>query len=166
MTPQVSQKSKRAKRIAVIGAGQCDKETAQIAEEVGRQIAQAGAWLVCGGLGGVMAAASRGAREAGAHTLGLLPSTDVEQANPWIDIPIVTGLGEGRNLLVVRNADAVIAIGGEWGTLSEIALARKIGRPVILLNSWHLTTPQGNLVDLLTTSSPQEAVALALSANS
>lgn len=164
MTQQASQKRKRAQLwIAVIGAGQCDKGTAQIAEEVGRQIAQAGAWLVCGGLGGVMAAASRGAREAGAHTLGLLPGTDAEQANPWIDIPIVTGLGEGRNLLVVRNADAVIAIGGEWGTLSEIALARKTGRPVILLNSWRLTTPLGNLVDLPTANSPQEAVALALS---
>lgn len=162
MSQQASQTSNRAKRIAVIGAGQCDRQTTQVAEEVGRQIAQAGAWLVCGGLSGVMAAASRGAREAGAHTLGLLPGTDAEQANPWIDIPIVTGLGEGRNLLVVRNADAVIAIGGEWGTLSEIALARKIGCPVILLNSWNLTTPQGNPVDLVSANSPQKAVALAL----
>ena len=163
MTQQASQKRKPAKRIAVIGGGQCDRQTAQVAEEVGRQIAQAGAWLVCGGLGGVMAAASRGAREAGAHTVGLLPGTDAEQANPWISIPIVTGLGEGRNLLVVRNADAVIAIGGEWGTLSEIALARKIGRPVILLNSWHLTTPQAQPANLPTAATPQQAVELALS---
>ena len=151
-------------RIAVIGAGRCDEPTAAKAEAVGRAIAQAGAWLVCGGLGGVMAAASRGAREAGGHTLGLLPGMERRDANRWIEVPVVTGLGHGRNVLVVSNADAVIAVGGEWGTLSEIALARKIGRPVVLLESWTLSNSHGHQVDLLTAETPEEAVRLALAA--
>ena len=151
-------------RIAVIGAGRCDEATAAKAEAVGRAIAQAGAWLVCGGLGGVMTAASRGAREAGGHTLGLLPGMERKDANPWIEVPVVTGLGQGRNLLVVSNADAVIAVGGEWGTLSEIALARKMNRPVVLLHSWSLTNSQGEPVDLPTAQTAEEAVRLALAA--
>lgn len=160
-----SAQGKQLVRIAVIGAGRCDKQTAALAEAVGRAIANAGAWLVCGGLGGVMAAASRGARQAGGHTLGLLPGTNRGEANRWIEVPVVTGLGEGRNLLVVRNAEAVIAIGGEWGTLSEIALARKIGRPVVLLHSWHLTNSHRQRVDLPTAQSAEEAVRLALAAS-
>ncbi|MGH2542454.1 MAG: TIGR00725 family protein [Ardenticatenaceae bacterium] len=152
------------RRIAVVGAGECDEEVAAQAEAVGRAIAEVGAWLVCGGRGGVMAAASRGAREAGGHTLGILPGTDSAEANPWIEVPVVTGLGEGRNLLVVRNADAVIAVGGEWGTLSEVALARKIGRPVVLLDSWFLLFPRGEPADLPAASTANEAVRLALSA--
>ncbi|HEX8683846.1 MAG TPA: TIGR00725 family protein [Ardenticatenaceae bacterium] len=156
--------SSRPLRVAVVGAGQCDEETAAKAEAVGRTIAEAGAWLVCGGGGGVMEAASRGAREAGGRTIGLLPGEDLGAANPWIEVAIATGLGEARNLLVVRNADAVIAVGGEWGTLSEIALARKIGRPVVLLGSWSLTDPQGRPAELPAVDSAEEAVRQALAA--
>lgn len=123
----------RPVRLAVCGAGECDSGLAAVAERLGREIAEAGAVLVCGGLGGVMEAASRGAAEAGGLTLGVLPGPDASAANRWIRIPLPTGMGELRNGLVVRFADAVIAVGGEWGTLSEIALARKMGIPVVLL---------------------------------
>lgn len=149
-------------RIAVIGAGQADEELRLLAETVGRAIAEAGLWLVCGGLGGVMAAASAGARRAGGTTIGILPGTDRGAANPHISIPIVTGLGEGRNLLVVRNADVVIAVGGEWGTLSEIALARKLGKPVIGLRTWNLQYADGTTADILSVDTPTEAIEAAL----
>jgi uncharacterized protein (TIGR00725 family) len=120
-------------RIAVIGAGICGEDIMALALETGRVIAREGAVLICGGLGGVMEGAARGAAEAGGLTIGFLPGTDPRHANPFIGIPLATGLGEGRNVLVARTADAVIAIGGEWGTLSEVALARKVGVPVVLL---------------------------------
>lgn len=120
-------------RISVIGAGAASAELEAIAEEVGREIALAGAVLVCGGLGGVMAAAARGAAEAGGLTVGLLPGSDASAANPWIGLPLPTGMGEGRNVLVVRAADAVIAVGGAWGTLSEIAFGKVLGRPTVTL---------------------------------
>lgn len=120
-------------RVAVIGGARCSANEAAAAEAVGRAVAAAGAVLVCGGLGGVMEAAARGAAQAGGLTVGILPGTDAGSANPWIRVPLPTGMGEGRNILVVRAADAVVAVGGEWGTLSEIALARKIGVPVIAL---------------------------------
>ncbi|MGH7552294.1 MAG: TIGR00725 family protein [Longimicrobiales bacterium] len=123
----------RPVRIAVCGAGDESIDTSGLAEEVGREIAHAGAVLVCGGLGGVMKAAARGAASAGGLTIGVLPGRHTSEANSWITLPLPTGMGEGRNILVVRFADAVIAIGGEWGTLSEVALARKIGVPVVLL---------------------------------
>jgi uncharacterized protein (TIGR00725 family) len=109
-----------------------------VAEEVGRLLAQAGAVVVTGGLGGVMEAASKGAREAGGTTLGLLPGADRREANAWLSVAVPTGMGEMRNALVVRSADGVIAVGGEWGTLSEIAFARKTGKPVVGLGSWDL----------------------------
>ncbi|MBI4540435.1 MAG: TIGR00725 family protein [Gemmatimonadetes bacterium] len=120
-------------RIGVIGGGRCSAEEASLAEAVGRRIAEAGAVVVSGGLGGVMEAAARGARGAGGLTVGILPGTEARDANPWIRVPLPTGMGEGRNILVVRAAEAIVAVGGEWGTLSEIALARKIGAPVIAL---------------------------------
>lgn len=123
----------RPVRLAVCGAGQAVDDLVDIAERLGREIAEAGAVMVCGGLGGVMEAAARGAAEAGGLTIGILPGRDASAANRWIRIPLPTGMGEMRNALVVRFADAVIAVGGEWGTLSEIALARKIGIPVVLL---------------------------------
>jgi uncharacterized protein (TIGR00725 family) len=101
-------------------------------------LAEAGAVVVTGGLGGVMEAASKGAREAGGTTVGLIPGTDRRDANPWLTVAVATGMGETRNALVVRAADGVIAVGGEWGTLSEIAFARKIGKPVAGLRSWDL----------------------------
>jgi uncharacterized protein (TIGR00725 family) len=129
----------------------------RVATEVGRHLANAGAVLICGGLGGVMEAAARGAREAGGRTMGLLPGTDADEANPWIELPVATGLGEARNLLVVRTGEAVIAIGGGWGTLSEIALARKIGRRVVTLG-----LPPAEGLGCPAAKGPGDAVARAL----
>lgn len=129
--------------IAVVGAGRADPETEGVAEQVGAGIARAGALLVTGGLGGVMAAAARGARGAGGAVLGLLPGDSRVDANPWVTIAVPTGLGELRNWLVVRAADAVVAVGGEHGTLSELALALKLGRPVVGLGTWRLERPGG-----------------------
>lgn len=148
--------------VAVCGAGQCGPDLAILAECVGRGLAEAGALLVCGGLGGVMAAACRGARLAGGTTIGLLPGLDRGEANPDVLIPIATGLGEGRNLLIVRTADSVIAIGGEYGTLSEIALARKLGKLVVGLHTWNLGTDKDGQTHILPAADPAEAVALAL----
>ncbi len=150
--------------IAVVGAGHADTKTAELAEAVGQEIALAGAWLICGGLGGVMEAASRGAQAAGGMTIGILPGTDRTMANPYIALAIATGLGEGRNLIIIHNADAVIAVGGEWGTLSEIAFARKVGKPVVGLLTWDLRRPSGTPADIQVARSPKEAVELALEA--
>jgi hypothetical protein len=125
--------AERPVRIAVCGGGEADAATRELAEEVGAAIARAGGVLLCGGLGGVMEAAARGASQAGGLTVGVLPGSRADAANPYIALPLATAMGEARNALVVRFADAVIAIAGEWGTLSEIALARRIGVPVILL---------------------------------
>jgi uncharacterized protein (TIGR00725 family) len=124
--------------IAVVGSGVPDAGLEAAAEAVGRGVAEAGATLVCGGLGGVMEAACRGARAAGGRTVGLLPGTDRRDANPFVDVAIPTGMGEGRNALVARAADALVAVGGEYGTLSEIALALKLGTPVIGVATWEL----------------------------
>lgn len=132
------------------------------AETIGRGLAESGAVVVCGGLGGVMAAACRGAASAGGTTIGLLPGLDRAEANPWVGVAVPTGLGEGRNLLVVRAADAVVAVGGAYGTLAEIALALKIGTPVVGLRTWELSS-QGMADDgIHVVRSPAEAVDLAL----
>lgn len=127
---------KLGRRVAVIGAGQCSADEAHSAEEIGRLLAEAGAVVLTGGRGGVMEAASRGANLAGGLTVGILPGDDASQANPWVGLPIVTGLGEARNAVLMRTAEAVIAVGGEYGTLSEIAFALKFGRPVIGIHTW------------------------------
>lgn len=119
-----------AVRVAVIGAGECDDATQAVARQAGRLIAERGWLLVCGGRGGVMRAASQGAREAGGLTVGLLPGDDWREGNEFLSLAVATGLGHMRNYLVVLNADAALAVAGETGTLSEIALALKIGRPV------------------------------------
>jgi uncharacterized protein (TIGR00725 family) len=124
--------------VAVVGPGEAEERHAAAAEEVGRLIAEGGALLVCGGLGGVMEAACRGARAAGGTTVGLLPGVDRSEANRHVAVAVPTGLGEARNALVVRAADAVIAIGGGYGTLSEIALALRAGKPVIGLDTWEI----------------------------
>src|SRR5215203_4638184 len=130
---------RRAPCIAVIGPGRdAGEEALAEAEEAGAAIAAAGATLVCGGLGGVMEAACRGARSRGGFTVGLLPGDDREEANGWVVLALPTGLGEARNALVVRAADAVVAIGGGWGTLSEIALALRRGVPVLGVGTWEL----------------------------
>lgn len=124
--------------IAVIGGHNCSPEIAKIAEEVGEEIARKGATLVCGGLGGVMKAAAKGARQVGGTTIGILPGNTKLAANPYINIPIVTGLGYARNSLVVKNADAVIAIDGKEGTLSEIAFALQMNKPIIGIQTWDI----------------------------
>jgi len=144
-------------RIAVVGAGEATEEERSVAAEVGRALAQAGAVLVCGGLGGVMEAAARGAREVGGLTVGILPGTAASAANASIDVPLPTGLGEARNALVVGAAEAVIAVGGEWGTLSEIALARKTGIDVVTLG-----VPPCGVQGLPAMASAEDAVRWAL----
>jgi len=127
--------------IAVVGPGDASPDELAAAEDVGALVAEARCGLVCGGLGGVMEAACRGARSRGGLTLGLLPGTDRDAANGWVVVAVPTGLGEARNALVVRAADAVIAVGGGWGTLSEIALALKAGLPVVGLGTWDAVPP-------------------------
>jgi uncharacterized protein (TIGR00725 family) len=124
--------------IAVIGAGRASPEQTDAAEAVGRGLAEAGAVLVCGGLGGVMEAACRGAKAAGGTAVGILPGDDRSHANQHVDVALATGLGEARNALIVRAVDALVAVGGEYGTLSEIALALKTGKPVVGLETWDL----------------------------
>src|SRR4051812_47437674 len=146
--------------IAVVGAGDASAEEERAAEAVGRGLGEAGAIVVCGGRGGVMEAACRGAKSAGGTTLGILPGYDRGDANEFVDVAVATGLGEARNALVVRAADAVIAVGGEWGTLSEIALALRAGKRVVGLGTWELPPKGGRGV--VAASSPPEAVELAL----
>jgi uncharacterized protein (TIGR00725 family) len=122
----------------VVGPGEATSAEESAAEAVGRALAEAGAVVVCGGLGGVMEAACRGAREGGGTTLGILPGADRRQANPFVDVAVATGMGEARNALLVRASDALIAVGGAYGTLSEIALALKAGKPVVGIGSWEI----------------------------
>jgi len=126
----------RGAAIAVIGAGDAPPEVLELALEAGREIANRGALLICGGRGGVMEAAARGARERGGHTVGILPGYDRDSANPAIEFAIATGMGEARNAIVVASADAVIALAGEGGTLAEIGFALKLRRPLVALRSW------------------------------
>ncbi len=149
--------------ISVIGAGKCDEKTYALAEQVGRELALRGATVVCGGLGGVMEAVCKGAKGAGGRTIGILPGTDYREANAYIDIPIVTGLGEARNVIVARTGRAVIAIGGEYGTLSEIAFALKFGIPVVGLDTWQLARGEKILPGIVQASDAKQAVELALS---
>jgi hypothetical protein len=152
-----------AKRfIAVIGGSQCSKKEAQMAEEVGRELARRGAILVCGGLGGIMRAACKGASAAGGTTVGILPGESRQSANPYVQIPIVTGLGEARNVIVVKSAQAVIAIGGSYGTLSEISHALKNGIPLIGLNTWSISRNGRQDKSIILAQSPTEAVSQAL----
>ncbi len=124
--------------IGVIGAGECDANLAQLAEAVGRGIAEAGAGLVCGGMGGVMEAACRGAKAAGGMTIGILPGPDRSDANRYVEVAIATGVNEARNLAIIRTADALIAVGGSYGTLSEIGFALKAGKKVVGLRTWEI----------------------------
>jgi hypothetical protein len=126
----------RKRVIAVIGAGTCDADLVARAREVGRLLGEAGCVVVTGGLGGVMEAASQGAREAGALVIGILPDASSATANAYVDVAIATGMGDARNVVLVNTADAFVAVGGALGTLSEIALALKRGKPVVSLGSW------------------------------
>jgi len=148
--------------VAVVGAGEAAPEELERAEAVGRAVARHGAVLVCGGLGGVMEAACRGARHALGRTVGILPGRDRAAANPYVDVALPTGMGEARNTLVVTAADAVVAVGGEFGTLSEIALALKQGKPVVGLGTWQLARGGMPVDGVLPADDPDSAVALAL----
>ena len=138
--------------VSVVGSGTATGELYEKAREVGRLVAQRGGIVVCGGLSGVMEAAARGASEAGGTSIGILPDEDRGRANEYLTHSIATGTGHARNLAVVCSGDVVIAVSGEYGTLSEIGLARKVGRPVVALESWELGE------HVLVTSSPKEAV--------
>ena len=148
--------------VAVIGRAECSGSEATTAEAVGRLLAQAGAMLVCGGRGGVMEAACRGAKSAAGLTIGILPGADGSEANPWVDVPVVTGLGEARNAIVVRSANAVIAIGGGYGTLSEIGFALKWGKPVVGLGTWELERNGETDGGILRAGTARQAVQMAL----
>lgn len=154
------------RQVAVIGSARCepDSEVALLGEEVGRRLAEAGVTLVCGGLTGVMEAACRGAAEADGVAIGIVPGNEVGEANPYCTHVVATGIGHARNLSVVSSGDAVIAIGGEWGTLSEIGFARAIDRPVIALRSWTLSGRERmeGAPGVLVAESPREAVEQAL----
>jgi uncharacterized protein (TIGR00725 family) len=134
-------KSKKSKIIAVIGGAETTKKNLQIAEEVGRLIAQSGNHLVTGGLGGVMEAASRGAKAGGGLVIGIIPSTDKRSANEFVDIPIVTGMNQARNMIIARTCDCAIAIDGRYGTLSEIAFCLMFGIPVVGIDTWRIEAP-------------------------
>jgi uncharacterized protein (TIGR00725 family) len=131
----------RPAQISVIGKGTPDPEAEELARDVGERLAQAGAVVVCGGLGGVMEGASQGAASGGGTVIGIVPSTETADANPYCTHVVATGVGHARNLAVVSSGDAVIAVGGEWGTLSEIAFARALGRTVVALGSWTVSGP-------------------------
>jgi uncharacterized protein (TIGR00725 family) len=149
--------------IAVIGSDRsCADETAALARAVGQEIGRQGAVLVCGGRGGVMEAACQGAKAQQGITVGILPGPDRREANPYVDIPIATGLGEARNAIVVRSADAVIAVSGGYGTLSEIGLALKMGRPVIGLGTWELSQRGRPSSAIIQAADAAQAVELAL----
>jgi hypothetical protein len=142
-------------RVGVIGGSKPEKSHLEMARKVGELVARAGAILVCGGLGGVMAAAAAAAKNAGGLTVGIIPGAFPGEANPYIDLPIATGLGYTRNSLVAMNSDVLVAIDGEYGTLTEIAYGNIYGKRVIGLDTWEVK-------GILKASSPEEAVALAL----
>ena len=148
--------------VAVVGDGACDSGTADTARMVGMLLARAGVTLVCGGLGGVMQAAAQGAAEVGGACIGLTPGLDRTEADPAMSLGLATGLGHMRNYLVVLNADAVIAVQGGWGTLSEIALARKIGRPVVAIGRFAGLSRALDLDGMETARSPGQAVSAVL----
>jgi uncharacterized protein (TIGR00725 family) len=147
---------RRRLQIAVAGGGVCSRRTAALARAVGRALAAAGAVLVCGGLGGVMEAAARGAAETGGTVIGILPGYAQRDANRWVTVALPTGLGYARNVLVAAAGDALIALPGQHGTLSEVALARVLGRPVVTLGR------KRDVAGVVAARTPEEAVRRAL----
>jgi len=148
--------------VAVIGGSEPSAEETRLAETIGRELARQGATLVCGGLGGVMEAACKGASSEGGVTIGILPGDNRQAANPYVQIPIATGMGYARNVAVVKSAQAVIAIGGSYGTLSEIAHALQSGIPVIGINTWSLSRNGQQDDSIIPAQNPTEAVNKAL----
>jgi uncharacterized protein (TIGR00725 family) len=146
---------KRKKIIAVVGGRECDEALYQTAREVGRRIAENGAILICGGRGGIMEAACRGATEANGISVGILPGNSTADANAYVTVPVATGVGLARNFIIVRSAAAAIAVGGQYGTLSEIAYCLQLGVPVFSLHSW-------DIKGVIPVETPEQAVQLAL----
>jgi uncharacterized protein (TIGR00725 family) len=146
----------RSPFIGVIGAGSCAPEIAELACDVGREIARHKGVLVCGGLGGVMTAAARGAKELGGYTVGILPGPNIRDANAYIDFPIATNMSHARNAIIARTAEVLIAVAGSYGTLSEIALALEMGKGVVAIQ------PQFDIPGVHVAKSPLEAVKEAL----
>ncbi|MDI6839953.1 MAG: TIGR00725 family protein [bacterium] len=142
--------------IGVIGGSSCPHEIEKLAFEVGHLIARSGNMLICGGLSGVMEAACKGAKNGGGLTIGVLPGDSKDKSNLWVDIPIVTGMGIARNIIIVRSSDSIIAIDGEYGTLSELAFAIQLGVPVVGLKTWEIDLPIERV------NTPKEAVELAI----
>jgi len=138
--------------IAVIGAGECSNEIYQLSRELGKLLGENGFTVICGGLGGVMEGVCSGVKEVGGNTVGILPGTNPNEANPYIDYPVITGMGIGRNIIIIRSASAVIAVDGKYGTLSEIAYALQLGKPVIALNTWDVSE------DIIKVKTPKEAL--------
>lgn len=161
-------RQRRARQVSVIGVGNCDEgsEAWRLGEEVGRLLAEAGVTVVCGGLRGVMEAVSQGAAAAGGTVVGIVPRDSPEQANPHCTYVVSTGIGYARNLAVVASGEAVIAVGGEWGTLSEIGHARQLRRTVVALHSWTLRGegPMESAPGIVHAATAEEAVAAALDA--
>jgi len=158
----------RRRQVSVIGSGSCepDSELARLAEEVGRRLAEAAVTVVCGGMTGVMEAAAKGAAEAGGEAIGIVPTSELRDANPHCTHVVATGIGHGRNLAVVSSGEAVIAVGGEWGTLAEIGFARRLGRTVVALRSWTLKR-DGEMEaapGVVAVETPEQAVSAALAA--
>ena len=148
---------KRKKIIGLIGGGVCTPDIEEAAEKIGRGIAERNGILICGGLGGVMEAGCKGAKEAGGMTIGILPGTNQKDANKYVDIPIPTGVGYARNIIIVNTSDSVIAVNGKFGTLSEIAFCLQFGVPVIGLFSWEIDP------SIIIASTPEQAVDIAFS---
>jgi uncharacterized protein (TIGR00725 family) len=138
--------------IAVVGANSCDDNIYLLAEKAGKLLAQKGYTIICGGLGGVMEAVCKGARSGGGITIGILPGENTSDANPYVDIPVATGMGIGRNIIIIRTARAVLAIDGQYGTLSEIAYALQLKKPVVGLQTWEVSG------DIIQTSNIDQAV--------
>jgi uncharacterized protein (TIGR00725 family) len=149
---------KKKNIIGVIGSASCSSSISDIAYIVGKEIARREAILVCGGLGGVMEGACKGAQEEGGLTIGVLPGDDKESANRYVDIPITTGMGEARNIIIVRSSDAVIAIAGKYGTLSELAFALRFDVPIVGIATWNIDIP------ILKAKNPKQAVDMAIQA--
>jgi len=152
----------RARMVAVVGAAQCSADEALLAESVGRELARRGIGVVCGGGSGVMEAVSRGAQVEGGLVVGILPGVSPSEGNAHLTVALATGLGHSRNTLVVLGGEAVIAVGGEYGTLSEIALALKMGRRVIGLGTWQAVRPDGTPAEIVRAGSAVEAVEMAV----
>jgi hypothetical protein len=150
--------------ISVIGGDHAPPEALKMAEDVGRELAKRECALVCGGRGGVMEAACRGARAEGGHTIGILPTVDATGMNPYVEFPIITALGYARNAVVVLSGSAVIAIDGSYGTLSEIAHALQYGKPVVLLASWTFSADGHEIPPVIHAADPVDAVEKAIAA--